>query len=154
MRFGFLLKSSHELVFFLGIVVLSFQNVIVVRLPERQSCLCPLNVFISLFLQIVQLQVAVGHDIVLTKTISLDSLAFLFLSLIRLWPFFWLCKVMILHIYVAQDVIVLLRVLTRTEVPCLLLWVVWPLLKALHFALEIQNVICLFVSEGSVLVLG
>ena len=154
MRFGFLLKSSHELVFFLGIVVLSFQNVIVVCLPERQSCLCPLNVFISLFLQIVQLQVAVGHDIVLTKTISLDSLAFLFLSLIRLWPFFWLCKVMILHIYVAQDVIVLLRVLTRTEVPCLLLWVVWPLLKALHFALKVQNVICLFVSEGSVLVLG
>ena len=102
----------------------------------------------------MQLQVAVGHDIVLTKTISLDSLAFLFLSLIRLWPFFWLCKVMILHIYVAQDVIVLLRVLTRSEVPCLLLWVVWPLLKALHFALEIQNVICLFVSEGSVLVLG
>ena len=154
MRFGFLLKTSHELVFFLGIVVLSFQNVIVVCLPECQSCLCPLNVFISLFLQIVQLQVAVGYDIVLTKTISLDSLAFLFLSLIRLWPFFWLCKVMILNIYVAQDVIVLLRVLTRTEVPCLLLWVVWPLLKALHFALEIQNVICLFVSEGSVLVLG
>lgn len=153
MRFSFLLKLTQKLVFFFGIVVLALQVVIVMCLPERLGCFCPLNVFVCLLLQIVKLQVAVGHDIVLTKTISLYSFAFLFLSFILFWPFFWRLEVMIFVFHVAQDVIVLLRVLTRTEVPRFLLWIVWPLLKALHFALKVQYVVSLFVSQCSVLIL-
>ena len=60
---------------------------------------------------------------------------------------------MVLLVDIADDVVVYDRVLTRTEVPRLFLWVVGPILQSFELVLEIENIIGLLVAECSVLVL-
>ena len=60
-------------------------------------------------------------------------------------------EVMILHVNVADDVVVDLSVLSGAEVPGLFLGEVWSLLQPLHLVLEINNVERLLVSQSSIL---
>lgn len=68
-----------------------------------------------------------------------------------LWAFLGWLEVMVLQINVADDVVVCDCVLARAEVPGLILRVVWPALKSLQLVLEVQDVVRLLVTEGSVL---
>lgn len=138
--------------FFLCIVVLASHVVIVMRFPKRNRCFCPLNVFVRLLLEIVQFQVTVTHNVVLTKTISFASLASSALWIVHIRAFLRCCKVMLLHVDVAYDVIIRTCVLAGAEVPLFLLGVVWPLFQAFHLAFEINNVVSLLVSKGAVLI--
>lgn len=138
--------------FFLCIVVLASHVVIVMRFPKRNRCFCPLNVFVRLLLEIVQFQVTVTHNVVLTKTISFASLASSALWIVHIRAFLRCCKVMLLHVDVANDVIIRTCVLAGTEVPLFLLGVVWPLFQAFHLAFEINDVVSLLISKCAVLI--
>ena len=53
---------------------------------------------------------------------------------------------------VGDDVVINKWVFVRTEVPWLFLWIVRSILKPSEFVFEIQHVVCLLITEGSVLV--
>jgi hypothetical protein len=126
--------------------------VIVMRFPERNSGFCPLNVFIRLLFKIVEFQVTVAHDVVLTKTVGFACLASPSLRIIRLRAFLGCCEVVLFHFDIADDVVIRTGVLSRTEVPLFLLGVVRSLLKALHLTLKVHDVVSLLVSKGAVLI--
>ena len=55
------------------------------------------------------------------------------------------------QIVVTDDVVVSLSVFPRSEVPGLFLGVLWSALKTQHFVLKVDDIVGLFVSEGSIL---
>ena len=55
---------------------------------------------------------------------------------------------------IADDIVINKRISLRSEVPWFLLWVVSSVFQTCQFILEIENVICLLVSEGSIFILG
>ena len=57
----------------------------------------------------------------------------------------------LLHVDIADDVVVDHGVLTGAEVPWLLLGVVRTVLKALQLVVEVQNVVSLLVPESTIL---
>ena len=126
--------------------------VIVMRFPERNSGFCPLNFFIRFLFEIVEFQVTVAHDVVLTNTVGFACLASPSLRTIRLRAFLGCCEVVLFHVNIADDVVIRTGVLSWTEVPLFLLGVVRPLLKALHLTLKVHDVVSLLVSKGAVLI--
>ena len=58
---------------------------------------------------------------------------------------------MLLHVNVADDVVVDQSVLSRAEVPGLFLWIVGTVLEALQLVIEVENVVCLLVPESTIL---
>lgn len=60
-------------------------------------------------------------------------------------------EVVLLHVDVADDVVVHDCVLARAEEPRLLLRVVLPVLQTLQFVVEVDDVVGLFVAERAVL---
>ena len=58
---------------------------------------------------------------------------------------------MLLHVNVADDVVVDQSVLSWTEVPGLFLWIVGTVLEALQLVIEVQNVVRLLVPESTIL---
>ena len=61
---------------------------------------------------------------------------------------------MILHVNIANDVVVDDGVLARTIVPRLLLRVVRPIFQTGQFVIEVEDVVGLLIAEGLVLVLS
>jgi len=55
------------------------------------------------------------------------------------------------QIFITQDVVVYVSILTRSEVPWLVFGVVLTIFKALHFVLEVKNIVGLLVSQSSIL---
>ena len=96
-------------------------------------------------------QVAIRHHIVVSLSFNFDGLASdAFLgcgggTLARR------LEVMILHVDVADDVVVCQSVLARTEIPGLFLRVVRAVLQALQLVVEVQDVVGLLVAQCSVL---
>ena len=60
----------------------------------------------------------------------------------------------IFHIGVADDVIIYNCVLAGAEIPRFLLGIVGTTFKTLQLIVEVQNVICLFISQSVVFVLS
>jgi len=149
--FGLLFSLSSKALLFLSVVVLARHVVVVVSLPESQGGFSPLDVFVRLLLQVVHFQVTVSHDVVLTKTSCFYSFAPYALRLVQLRTLLRGCKVVLLHINVANDVVICARILPGTEIPGLLLGIVRPLLKTFHLALKIEDVIGLLVPKRTVL---
>ena len=58
---------------------------------------------------------------------------------------------MLLHVNVADDVVVDQGVLSWAEVPGLFLWIVRTVLEALQLVIEVENVVCLLVPESTIL---
>ena len=58
---------------------------------------------------------------------------------------------MLLHVNVADDVVVDQSVLSRAEVPGLFLWIVGTVLEALQLVIEVENVVRLLVPESTIL---
>lgn len=56
----------------------------------------------------------------------------------------------LLHVYVRNDVVVLQSVFSRAKVPWFVCWVIVTTLEALQFVVEVEHVISLLVSKGSV----
>ena len=72
----------------------------------------------------------------------------------RLWPFLRRLEMVVLHVNVADDVVVHNRVFAWTEVPRLLLRVVGTVLETLQLVVEVKDVVGLLIAQGSVLVLS
>ena len=58
---------------------------------------------------------------------------------------------MLLHVNVADDVVVDQSVLSWAEVPGLFLWIVRTVLEALQLVIEVENVVRLLVPESTIL---
>lgn len=61
---------------------------------------------------------------------------------------------MIFLVDIADNVVVDNRVLARTEIPRLLLGIVWSILESLELILKVEDVVSLFVTKSSILVLS
>ena len=58
---------------------------------------------------------------------------------------------MLLHVNVADDVVVDQSVLSWAEVPGLFLWIVGTVLEALQLVIEVEDVVRLLVPESTIL---
>lgn len=70
-----------EMLFFALVVEFTLKQVVVVLLPVLTSCFCLHNLIVSLYLEVVHLQVFVRNDVVLASRGFADKLLFVFLIL-------------------------------------------------------------------------
>lgn len=96
-------------------------------------------------------QVAIGHNIVVSLGSVLDGFAATTFLLCWLGAFVRWLEMVLLHVDVADDVVIDDGVFALAEIPRLLLGVVWTVLQAFQLVLKIQNVVCLLHSQGFVL---
>lgn len=154
MQLLFLGLLLNELLFDLGVDVGDGDWVVLASLPVSLGCLGAVNLVIDFHLLIVVLKVTVCHHVVVSLRsyfLCFASGPFLFSGL---RAFLRRLEMMVLHIDVADDVVVYNGILAWSEIPGLLLRVVRAVLKTLQFVLKVQDVVCLFVAERLVLVLG
>ena len=151
---GLLRTLSAECLLLVAIVELAADGVVVSSLPEALGSLGLHDLEIGALFLVVVLDVAVVYDVVLTLSWLLDGLASFAVLGAWLGSLLWGSEVMVLHVDVADDVVVSESVLSGSEVPWLLLGVVWSILKTSQLVLKVQNVISLLVTERAVLVLG
>jgi len=100
----------------------------------------------------VVLQVSVSYDIVIPDTEFFDIFASKFFWGIFGWSIFRSSKMVSPQICITHDVVVYVSVLTRSEIPWLIFGVILTTLKALHFVLEVKDIVGLLVSQSSILV--
>lgn len=70
-----------EMFFFVLVVEFTLKQVVVVLLPVLTSCLCLHNLIVSLYFEVVHLQVLVRHYVVLASRGFADKLFLVFLRL-------------------------------------------------------------------------
>ncbi len=141
-----------EFLLSLGVDVGHSNGVILARLPVDLGRFSTIHSIVHFHLLIMMLQVTVCHHIVVSLRSILDSLASESVLLGRLRAFLGWLEVVVLHVDVADDVVVHNGVLARSEVPRLILGVVRAVLKTLQFVIEVQNVVGLLVAKCLVLV--
>lgn len=118
----------NELFLFVFIDIAADNRIEVSLLPEEFGSLCLLDFRVEHRLLIVVFQVAIGHHIV----VSLGSVLYSFAS--RTFLLCWLrafvrrLEVMVLHVNVADNVVVDDGVFALAEIPRLILRVVWAVL--------------------------
>ena len=147
---------------FIVVAVLHLNRVKLIIFPVLLGSFGSLDVIVGLFLQVVELQVAVGHDVEFPQLALLGSLACLFLftksdqsqtyfGRVRARSLVRLSKVMVSQGFVRNQVVVSANILAWSEVPRLLFRVVISVFKTFKLVLEVQNVVRLLISELSVL---
>lgn len=150
MNLSFLLSVMDVLFLFFRIVVLADHVIVIVVFPESNCCFRTLDVLVCALFQVVVLQVAVGNNVVISKTSGrtcFDIFTFSFLKLFaRFGSFVRRREMVVFHVDVADDVIVCICILSWPEIPRFFLRIVWSLFEASQLILEIQYVVCLFVS--------
>lgn len=148
---GLCLSVRTELSFLIIVAEFAFHQVVVVVLPVGFGSLVLLDGCVSSHLFIVVLKIPVGYDIVVTDADLHHILTSLFLWCIWRRAFVRSSEVMIGHGLVTENIPIHFGVLSRSEVPGLLLGVVRPVFQTLQLVLEVEDVIGLFVSERAIL---
>ena len=136
-NFGFFGSFGLELFLFFLINVATDNWVKFTSAPVCLGSLCPENVLVNLHLFIMVLQVPVCHHVVVSLRGDFDLFATNALLLGGFWAFLRWLEMMLLHVDVADNVVVHNGVFARAVVPRLVFWVVWPILKTLQFVFKV-----------------
>jgi len=148
---GFCISVSTELRFLIIVTEFAFHQVEVVVLPVGFGSLVLLDGCVGYHLFIVVLKISVGYDIVVTDADLHYILTSLFLWCIWRRAFVRSSEVMICHSLVTENIPIHFGVLSRSEVPGLLLGVVRPVFQTLQIVLKVENIVGLFVPERAIL---
>ena len=123
----------------------------VASLPVSLGGLRSQDVLVEAHLLVMVLQVTIRHYIVVSLSFNFDLLAADAFLCCGGGSLAWRLEMMLLHVDVADDVVVRQSVLARTEVPGLLLGVVGAVLQALQLVVEVKDVVGLLIAQRSVL---
>lgn len=129
-------------------------RIIFASFPESLSSLGPENIVIDLHLLIMVLKVAICHHIIVSLNFIFQRFTCYSILLSGFWSLSRRLEMVIFHIGVADDVIIYNCVLAGAEIPRFLLGIVGTTFKTLQLIVEVQNVICLFISQSVVFVLS
>lgn len=138
---------SNEILFLVFIDEVARDWVEITLLPEELGSLGPQNFIIEHHLLVIVFEVAVRDHVVVSLRRHLHSLATNTILLGRFWALAWRLEVMLLHVNVANNVVVHNGVLTGTEVPGLLLRVVRAIFQTLQLVVKVEDVVGLLVAQ-------
>ena len=151
MSFCLSFSLFYKLKLFVFVQKATNDRIVVISFPIGPRSLVPKNLVVKLHLFIVMLKVTIGDYIVISLRLDLDLLASHLLLLGRLRSLAGRLKVMVLHVDVADDIVVNHRVFSRLKEPRFFLWIISTILKAFQLICKIHDVVGLLLPQGSIL---